>query len=143
VLESEVLHTVFGMDPVSSAVNSAAGSKIVTLRMTGQQLYDALSAPPPIENAPSGTLQASGFTYTWDATLPAPTRVTEIRRAGALIDKSATYSVTTNDKLALVLIGAIEVVPTDKSPARELITYLSSLTQPVAPPTLNRITRLN
>lgn len=136
VLESEVLHVLFGMDPVQNAVNQAGGSKLVTMKLTGEQVHAVL-------NKLRSSLNVSGLTYTWDAALPSSSSVTEVKKGGVAIDKSATYSVTVNDYLAQSIVGGTDIVVSDKSPARVLIEHLKAQPQPIAPPALNRVTRLN
>jgi cysteine-rich repeat protein len=133
VLESEVVHAIFGMHHLQTSVNVQAGNRLLTMQLTGQQIYDFM-------NAKIGGLQVSGMTYTWDALL---SQVTEIRKDGTPIDVAASYSVTVNDLLATSLTGATNVVTTDHNPLKQLIAYLKALPQPVAPPALDRVTRLN
>jgi cysteine-rich repeat protein len=136
VLESEVRHVLFGMDPVGSAYNEESGGKLVTLSVTGQKLYDLL-------NTLLGAVQVSGLNYTWDASQPSGSKIVSITMGAAAIDKAATYSVTVNDFFAKSIVGGTNIVTTEKNPERELVAYLKAQVQPVAPPPLDRVTRLN
>ncbi|MGC4091179.1 MAG: bifunctional metallophosphatase/5'-nucleotidase [Polyangiaceae bacterium] len=120
------------------------GNSLVRLSMTGQQIYDLLNQ----QFAVSRFLQISGLTYTWDASLPAASRVVEVLKDGVPIDVTATYSVTANNFIAaggdgftVFLQGSGNVGGAVDLDA--FIAYVSSLTQPFAPPALGRITRLN
>jgi 5'-nucleotidase len=120
------------------------GNDVVTLKLTGQQIYDLLNQ----QFAVNRFLQISGLTYTWDNSLPAASRVVEVRKDGAPIDRSATYSVAANNFIAgggdgftVFLGGTNRVVgPVDID---ALVFYLPTLPQPFAAPALGRITRLN
>ncbi|HEX2870858.1 MAG TPA: 5'-nucleotidase, partial [Polyangiaceae bacterium] len=133
VLESELWHAVFGMDQSPVANYQALGQKLVTLKLTGQKVHDFVEAN-------RGKLHVSGLTFTWDA---ATSHVTEVKKGGTLLDKDATYSVTVNNQMTSSVVGATEVVATDKDPEREVVAYLKAQPQPIAPPTLNRIVRSN
>jgi hypothetical protein len=63
---------------------------------------------------------------------------------------AATFSVAANNVLAKAIVDLLfaknpdlEAVTSEKEPERELVAYLQSLPQPVAPPELNRIKRSN
>jgi 5'-nucleotidase len=120
------------------------GNSLVKLSMTGQQLYDLLNQ----QFAVNRMLQLSGLTYTWDASLPAASRVVEIRKGGVAIDKLATYTVTCNNFLATggdgftVFLGGTGNVggPIDLD---AFITYVTALPQPFSPPVIDRVTRLD
>ncbi len=90
----------------------------------------------------------------WDASQPAASGIVEIRKDGALIDKAATYTVAISDFLSgtnpnsnspvpELTTGANYVVVPNAAPLSLFGQYLSTLRQPVSPPMLNRITRLN
>ncbi len=132
VLESEVRQLVFGMDQTGTAVNQAGGTKLVTLQLTGQQVQEFL-------NKNYTSTQVSGLAYTWSGA----SGVTEVRKGGAPIDKAATYTITVNSTLVASIAGATNIASSDKSPEQELVSYLRAQPQPVAPPTLNRVTKLN
>jgi cysteine-rich repeat protein len=141
VLESELRHVLFGMDvSVGNSNVPNSGFRLMTMQLTGQQVYDVLNVLP-------ATVFVSGLTYTWDNSLPLGSRVTEILKDGVALDKTATYSATVNnvfaENLASRLTPKVAVVATDKQPLAALISYLKSLPQPVAPPVLNRVIRVN
>jgi len=120
------------------------GNVLVQLNLTGQQIYDLLNQ----QFAVNRFLQISGLTYTWDNSLPAASRVVEVRKDGVAIDKTASYSVTANnfivgggDGFSVFLSGTGNLVgPIDLD---AFLTYVASLPQPFSAPALNRITRLN
>ena len=129
ILESEIRNVVFGIHPTQ--INTLGGSRLVTMNLTGQQVYDLLGAH-------QAEIQVSGLTYTWDAST---LQVTDVKKAGTSIDKVASYSVTVNNVLAGTVVGGAAIVTTERSPEQELVNYLKVQPQPISPPTLNRITR--
>jgi cysteine-rich repeat protein len=140
VLESELGHVIFGMNPRPPRVHQYAGNKLVTTQVTGLVLYNILSAF-------FDQVHVSGLAYTWDASLVA-NRVTEIRKNGTPIDSASTYALTTNNVAAATIVEAGILEPaafteTDKNPLEETKKYLKSLPQPVMPPPLDRVIRLN
>jgi len=136
LLESEVTAALLGIEIRNASVNLEGGANLDTMQLTGQQVYDFL-------NQQLGFVDVSGLTYTWDAALPTGSRVTEVKKGGVAIDKSAGYSVTANDKLAASISGATNLVVSGKNPTKTLVAYLKAQTQPIAPPSLDRVTRLN
>jgi 5'-nucleotidase len=120
------------------------GNSLVRLNMTGQQIYDLLNQQFTVNRF----LQISGLTYTWDNSLPAASRVVEVRKDGVAIDRSATYTVTANNFIAtggdgftVFLSGTGNTGgPIDLD---ALIAYVGGPTQPIVVPAVNRITRLN
>lgn len=117
------------------------GNSLVTMNLTGQQIYDLLNQ----QFAVNRMLQISGLTYTWDATLPASSRVVEVRQGGTLIDLATTYSVTVNNFLAAggdgftVLLGGTN----QRGGALDLdalVAYLEAAPQSVTAPSLGQIT---
>jgi 5'-nucleotidase len=125
------------------------GNTVVGLTLTGQQLYDVLNqqwgAPQPVGGR---ILQISGFSYTWDSTLPEEAdRVLEIRDAsGNPIDRSSSYRVAVNNFIAAggdnftVLRNGTEQVggPVDLD---ALIEHLATLPQPFEISIAGRIVR--
>lgn len=120
------------------------GNSLVTMNLTGQQIYDLLNQ----QFAVNRFLQISGLDYTWDASLPAASRVVEIRKDGLPIDVTATYTVTANNFIATggdgftVFTQGTNQVGGDID-LDALIAYVTSLPQPFSAPALGRITRLN
>lgn len=123
------------------------GNSLVRMTLTGQQLYDLLNQQWAGQPYPR-ILKTSGLTYAWDGSRPAGDRVVEIRRAGALIDRSASYSVTVNSFLAdggdgfTVLAAGTDRVggPLDLD---ALIAYIQALPQPFTAGIEGRIQRLD
>ena len=76
---------------------------VVTQTFTGAQIKDVLEQQFPIVNG-ALTLRilqvSAGFTYTYNSTPAAGSRISDIRLNGTPIDPAATYRVTTNDFLA-------------------------------------------
>jgi len=123
------------------------GNSLVKMNLTGQQIYDLLNqqwAGQPFARI----LKTSGLIYVWDNALPAGSRVLAVYKNGALIDMTATYSVTVNSFLAdggdnfSVLRNGINRVggPVDLD---ALIAYIQGLPQPFAAAIENRIQRIN
>jgi cysteine-rich repeat protein len=138
LLESEVRHALFGMSPQGATTNREGGSKLVKVDLTGQQIYDYLQAD--LSSSESLYLQVSGLTYTWDGTT---NKIIEMRKGATAIDKGASYSVAVNDNLLQNLPAGTNLVAHDKSPEVELVEYLKAQPQPIAPPKLERIVRVN
>lgn len=135
VLESELLMALFGPDVRGDARNLEGGTKLVTVQLTGQQIYDLLEDQ-------LGSVDVSGLAFDWDALLSSGSRVTEIRKNGTPLDKAAQYSVAMSDAFAEAL-QLESPIDSGKSPLDELIGYLQAQPQPIAPPVQNRIKRLN
>lgn len=120
------------------------GNTLVRLSLTGQQIMDALNQ----QWATSRMLQISGLSYTWNAALAAGPRVTEVRRNGVPIDLAANYTVTVNSFLAGGGDGFSVFTrgtnPVGKQPDLDaLVEYLKAQPQPIAPPPLDRIRKLD
>jgi 5'-nucleotidase len=120
------------------------GNDVVSFEMTGQQVYDLLNQ----QFAVNRMLQIAGLSYTWDNSLPAASRVVEVRKDGVAIDRSAVYKVAANsflvtggDGFTVFLNGTNKVVgPVDIA---ALVAFMQTAPQPIAPPALDRVTRLN
>jgi 5'-nucleotidase len=121
---------------------------VVTQTFTGAQLKDVLEQQFPVVNGvlTLRILQVSaGFTYTYDSTAAAGSRISNIALNGTPIDPAATYRVTTNDFLAnggdgfSALTGGTDRVTAPGFDVDALIAYLA--TGPIAPGPANRITR--
>ena len=138
LLESEVRHALFGMSPQGASTNREGGSKLVKVDLTGQQIYDYLQAD--LSSAESAFLQVSGLAYTWGAST---SQIIEMRKGASAIDKGATYSVAMNDNLVKKFPAATNLVAHDKSPEVEFVEYLKAQPQPIAPPKLERIVKVN
>lgn len=119
---------------------------------TGAQLIQILKeqVSGPNEAAPKILQISSGLTYTLDLTKTGAERVVtdSIRLGGAPIDPTATYRVASNSFLAgggdgfpTLGQGTNELVGADDLTALEqYLTANSSATNPIAPPTADRIT---
>jgi cysteine-rich repeat protein len=136
VLESEVTTAFFGVESRNNSTNLEGGLELVSLQLTGQEVYEFLESR-------IGVVDVSGLTYTWDAAVTSlGVRITEVRIGNTLIDKAATYSIAMNDNLATEVTAAKNVVKSGKNPVRDLIEYLKAQDEPIAPPA-PRVTRLN
>jgi 5'-nucleotidase len=121
---------------------------VVTQTFTGAQLKDVLEQQF-VGFGGQGTqriLQVSeGLTYTWTASAPAGSKVTDLELDGVPIDPAATYRVTTNDFLANGGDGFTNLtLGTDRTTAPgfdidALIAYLGA-GEPVEPGPVDRIT---
>jgi 5'-nucleotidase len=75
------------------------GNSLVTMNLTGARIHAVLEqqwAGQPFARI----MQISGFDYTWDPARPVGSRVLEVRKGGAPIDKAATYKVSCNNFMA-------------------------------------------
>ena len=77
------------------------GNSLVVLTLTGAQIREALESQlrGPAGN-PKYLQPSEGFTYTWDASAPAGSRVRDVKLDGEPIDPAAAYRVTVNSFLA-------------------------------------------
>jgi 5'-nucleotidase len=116
------------------------------MTLMGSQIYDLLNQQ--WSNQPQRILKVSGLTYTWDHNRPLADRVVEVRKNEIPIDRTAVYSVTTNDFLAaggdnfsVFLKGQNQRGgPVD---LKALISYLEGSSRPVAAAIEGRIMRVN
>jgi 5'-nucleotidase len=89
---------------------------------------------------------SAGFTYSYTASAPAGSRVSNIALNGVPLDPAASYRVTSNDFLAnggdgfTNLVGGADKVYAPGFDVDALEAYLTAA--PVSPPLLNRITKL-
>ena len=122
---------------------------VVTQTLTGAQIKDTLEQqfPAPPQVTTTRILQVSaGFTYTLNATLPAGTRISDMKLNGVAIDPAASYRVTTNDFLAnggdafTALTGGTDKATAPGFDVDALVAYIGA--GPVTPGPLNRITKL-
>lgn len=134
----------FTVQPFSNTVNlqDFTGAQIV--QILKEQVSGSNTAAPRI------LLPSTGLTYTLDMTKTGADRVVtdSIKLNGTAIDPSATYRVATNSFLA----GGGDGIPTlgqgtndlvggdDLAALEKYLTANSSATNPIAPPTANRIT---
>lgn len=152
VLWSEALRVNYGHGASSllgQSLNNQTINKLYKVDYTGQQIYDALNQQFGSSRA---QLFVSGLHYEWDAAQPLGSKIVNVFRDGEQIplDKAATYTaaVTTfltdpNGPVPVLSKGSNAVlVPTDDI-SQVLGEYMQQLPQPVAPPELNRIKRLN
>lgn len=127
------------------------GNSLVTMTLTGAQI-DAL-LEQQFDNPESGRnriLQVSaGFSYTWDAAMPAGSRVdaATIMINGVAVDAAAGYRITVNsfladggDNFSVLTLGTDRLGGEVDLDA--LVTYFG-VNSPVAPGPQDRITRIN
>lgn len=123
---------------------------VTTQTFTGAQIKTVLEQqrfPGTVAANQVLVLQVSnGFTYSYDGTLPAGSRVTDMRLNGVPIDPAGTYRVTTNDFLANggdsfpgLTVGTDRVYAPGFD-VDALAAYLNA--GPVGPGPQNRITRI-
>ncbi len=77
-------------------------NKLVTMTLTGSQIYSLLEQQfPPTQSAPK-VLLVSGITYTYNLALPAGSRITTLSLADGtpILKDATTYTVTMNEYLA-------------------------------------------
>ncbi|MBD3316265.1 MAG: bifunctional metallophosphatase/5'-nucleotidase [Chitinivibrionales bacterium] len=119
---------------------------LISMDLTGQQIYDLLNMQWPPYQPYNRILQISGCEYTWDNTRDDMDKVVEIRKDGQPIDRDASYSVTVNsfiaeggDNFTVLTEGANKVTgPIDLD---ALIEYLQSFSLPVRGSIEGRIER--
>ncbi|HUJ69159.1 MAG TPA: 5'-nucleotidase, partial [Syntrophorhabdales bacterium] len=78
------------------------GNRLVTMSMTGQQIYELLEEQWSDRMRPN-ILQVSGLAYQWKFGGGGKRRIVvngSVRKDGVPIDRSASYTVATNDYLA-------------------------------------------
>jgi 5'-nucleotidase len=123
----------------------------VTQSLTGAQIKATLEQQFPNTQTPpqvtTRILQVSaGFTYTFNATLPAGSRISDLRLGGVAIDPAASYRVTTNDFLAnggdgfTELTGGTNKVTAPGFDIDALVAYFGGGS--VSPGPINRITKV-
>jgi 5'-nucleotidase len=123
------------------------GNSLVSMQLTGVEVVALLEQQWLGQPTPR-MLQISGLTYTWDAAAPDGQKVVEVRQDGTPIEPAAEYSVTVNNFIAAggdnftVLTSGQDQVggPIDLD---AFIEFLAAQPEPLAPPALDRITRLN
>jgi 5'-nucleotidase len=109
------------------------------MTLTGQRIYEALDDALLMSG-----FHVSGLTYTWDAALPAGSKVVEVRKGDVAIDKGASYTVALDNLVTGTAISkGTNVVDTTISPTTALVTYVKSLPKPVSPPQVGRVQRLH
>lgn len=127
------------------------GNSLVTMTLTGAQIHDLLEQQfqGPTEADWEILHVSDGFTYTWDATAPVGDKVdpTTIELGGVTIDPNTDYRVTVNSFLADGGDGfSILSSGTDRLGGAidldAMVDYMGA-NSPVAPPAVNRITRVN
>jgi len=123
---------------------------VVTQTYTGAQLKDTLEQQFAGYKGQSTTkiLQVSnGLTYTWSASAPLGSKITNLALNGTAIDPAASYQVTTNDFLAnggdgfTTLTAGTGRVTAPGFDVDALVAYLGA-GAPVAPGPANRITTI-
>jgi len=120
---------------------------IVSMRLPGQQIRDALERQWR-EPLPPHNLGVSGLTYTYDATKPTGSRVTEVLVGGVALDPAETYTAAMMDYLSIGGDGYMAftngtLITTGPSDVDTLATYLGSLPQPVNVTVDGRIQRIS
>ncbi|MER7006635.1 bifunctional metallophosphatase/5'-nucleotidase [Dactylosporangium sp. NPDC000555] len=122
---------------------------VVTQSFTGAQLKDVLEQQ--FVGFQGQTVQrmlqvSAGFTYTYSASAPVGSKVSDIKLNGVALDPAATYLVTTNDFLAnggdgfLTLAKGTGRVTAPGFDVDALIAHLA--TGPIAPGTADRYTKV-
>jgi 5'-nucleotidase len=127
------------------------GNSLVTMTLTGQQIHDLLEQQfqGPTEADWEILHVSDGFTYTWDAAAPVGDKVdpADIMLGGVDIDLGADYRVTVNSFLAgggdgfSILLDGTDRLGGDLD-LDAMVDYMGA-NSPVAPPPVDRITRVN
>jgi 5'-nucleotidase len=127
------------------------GNSLVTMTLTGQQIHDLLEQqfPTNVEDDWEILHVSDGFTYTWDAAGAVGDKVDpgDIMLNAAPIVLGNDYRVTVNSFLAgggdgfSVLLDGTDQLGGDLD-LDAMVDYMGA-NSPVAPPAINRITRVN
>jgi 5'-nucleotidase len=132
----------FAVQPFNNLVTTQTFTGAQIKAVLEQQRFPGTVAPNQVL-----VLQVStGFTYSYNGTLAAGSRVTDMKLNGVPIDPAATYRVTTNDFLANggdsfpALTAGTDRVYAPGFDVDALAAYLA--TGPIGPGPQNRITRL-
>jgi cysteine-rich repeat protein len=154
VLWSEALRVSFGHSQAGAlgqSPNRQATNDLYKVVFTGQDIYDALNQQ--FNPVVGGVMYVSGLRYEWDAAQPLGSKILNVFKDGsqAPLDKVATYSVAVSsfliDKEKSPVPALTKGANASKVPNVEISQilgeYLQQLPQPVAPPELNRIKRVN
>jgi 5'-nucleotidase len=123
------------------------GNSLVRMELTGAQIMQLLEQQWLGQASPR-LLSISGLTYTWNAAAADGQRIVEILQDGLPIDPAETYTAAVNNFIAAggdnftVLSSGSNPLggPIDLD---AWIDFLGTLPQPLEPPALERITRLN
>lgn len=129
-------------------------NKLVKIEVTGATLKAALEhgVSRSAEDAqPGGFPQVSGIQFSFDASRPAGSRVTEVKVNGQPLDETRKYTVATSTFLALdggdgytVLKGAPVITPPESAPIdSDALKRLITSAKTIAPRVEGRIKRLD
>jgi 5'-nucleotidase len=123
---------------------------VVTETLTGAQLKAVLEQQfvgggIPAQTRPAILQISAGFSFTYNASLPANNRITTMTLNGVPIDPATSYRVAMNDFLAnggdgfVLLTAGTNRVTAPGFDVDALIAYLGGPTSPIAPGPVNRI----
>lgn len=128
-------------------------NKLIKIEVTGATLRAALEhgVSRSAEDAEPGRFpQVSGVQFTFDASRPAGSRVTEVKVNGVPLDDAKKYSLTTSTFIAVdggdgytMFKGARVLMPADQAPIDVDALKKAIGTQPIAPKVEGRIKRLD
>lgn len=128
------------------------GNVTVVTELKGAEVLSALENGVSQVEAKAGRFpQVSGLSFTWDASKPPGSRVTEAKVGAAPLEPGRTYRLATNDFMLLggdgyATLGRGKVVIDPSGAtlmASTVINYVTALGGTVAPAVEGRITRLN
>ncbi len=119
---------------------------LVTMKLTGAQIYTLLNQQFPSNQSSTKLLQISGLTYTYDGSRAEGDKIVQVRKEGSEIGQDTLYTVTVNsflagggDNFSVLTEGTDQVVgPIDLD---ALIQYIKGLEQPFSAPALGRISK--
>ena len=128
-------------------------NKLIKIEVTGATLRAALEhgVSRSAEDAEPGRFpQVSGVQFTFDASRPVGSRVTEVTVNGVPLDDAKKYSLTTSTFVAVdggdgytMFKGARVLIPADQAPIDVDALKKAIGTQPIAPKVEGRIKRLD
>jgi 5'-nucleotidase len=121
---------------------------LVTMTLTGQQIYDLLEQQWPPQNTAVRMMQIAGITYTWDGNGGDNKKIIEVKLDdGKTLDKAAKYKIVCNNFMAsggdnyTVFKQATDQKDSGFSDLDAFIEYMTSLPQPITYTLKNRITK--
>jgi 5'-nucleotidase len=123
------------------------GGTVLSLTLTGEQILETLERQWQ-EPTPPGNLIVSGLRYTYNASKPAGSRVTEVKINGVLLNPNTTYSVSTDSFLlnggsGYPMFGEGLNITDGYDNIDTLVSYVESLPQPVNVTVDGRIRRIS
>ncbi|MCU0343334.1 MAG: 5'-nucleotidase C-terminal domain-containing protein [Ignavibacterium sp.] len=139
------LGDLFRVNGYGFNTTNTLGFQIATFELTGMDILSGLTfGLSEIELNDEFLIQVSGMEYTYDGTKPAEERLVSVKINGMPIDPTATYSVTANE-MVLVILAFIGIFPSNvnilagETEFQALSDYVISQNNFIQPKTLGRV----